>query len=206
MYVQPENGLMSTFDYTYVIFTCNQRRTIQLMQSLQQAAKEASPNNGLEGSTDTILVENDDSAITKAVGHALSRDDFSDDILHYQILHQTWQLPGESDARRSIVLTNNEVFLFHETYAGDILAWAMDMDTSNVCFGDISMRTIASADIENVTDSSIAKEDPKLVTLTIKSRSRLGWSSSWTLRCRDSENAERLVEDVRKAQKAAIQM
>ena len=198
VYVQPENGLMSAFDYTYVIFTCNQRRTIQLLQSLQEAAKEASPNDSTKGST--ILVENDNNGTIQAVSRALDRANFTDDILHYQILHQSWHNVDCKDARRSFVLTNDEVFLFNETYAGDVSACALDEDTFSVRYGDISMRTISSVSIEDITDISIAKEDPKLVTIVIKSqKSRLRWSISWSLKCQDHENAERLVDDVRKA-------
>ncbi len=206
VYVQPENGMMSMFDYSYVIFTCNQKKTIQLIQSLQQAAKEASPIVG-GVSIGTVLVENDNNSIIDAVSKALSRPNFSDDILHYQILHQTWSNSNQDDegncARRCLILTNDEMFLFNETYAGDLSACAtldhMDMSiSSSVRYGDISMRTIASASVEDVSDVSISNEDPKFVTLTIKSQSRLRRSIPWLLKCKDRENAERLVHDVRR--------
>jgi len=189
VYVEPENGLMSTFDYSYVLFTCNQRKTIKLMQNLQEAAGK-----------DRVLVENADNEIIQAVDRALSRSNFSDDILHYQILHQAWPNQSDKDARRSFVLTSEEALLFNETYSGDSSACALAEDIATVRYGDISMRTIASATLDDITDVSIAKENPRLVIVSVKSQNRLRWSTtSWVLRCSDRENAERLVSDLRKA-------
>jgi hypothetical protein len=196
VYAQPENGLSSAFDYTYVIFTCNQRHTIKLLQNIQGAAKDASFN-------DSVIVENDNNGTIQAISRALTRKSWSDDILLYQIIHQSWQNREIEDARRSFILTNDEVFLFNETYAGDSSECALEEDISNIRFGDISMRTISSANIQDVADICIAKDDPKMITMNIKSQSRLRRPTYWILRCYDNENAERLVETVRKASKAA---
>lgn len=196
IYAQPENGLSSAFDYTYVLFTCNQKQTIKLLQNIQEAAKEASPLDNTETST-LSMVENDNNRTIQAMSCALTRTNWGDDILFYQILHQSWESDETEDARRSFVLTNEEVFLFNETYAGDASECALEEDASNIRFGDISMRTIASAHIKDVTDVSIAKDDPKMITLVIKSQTRLRRPTSWILKCKDNENAERLVESLR---------
>jgi hypothetical protein len=70
VYVQPENGLFSAFDYTYVIFSCNQRRTIELMQTLQRGAKEAASNSG--NIVNDVKVENNDNAVLVEISKALS--------------------------------------------------------------------------------------------------------------------------------------
>ena len=195
VYAQPENGLMSAFDYTYVIFTCNQRHTIKLLQKIQEAAREAS--NSVEGSPDLVMVENDNNATSQAISRSLTMKSWSGDILLYQILHQSW--PNIKDARRSFVLTNEEIFLFNETYEGDTSSCALEQDADTSRYGDISMRTICSASVQDISDVIISKDNPKMVTITIKSQSRLRWATSWLLRCYDHENAERLVENVRKA-------
>jgi hypothetical protein len=117
LYAQPENGLMSAFDYTYVIFTFDQQHTIKMLQCLQEAAKEASPNDVDDLSSSSLVVENDNSGTMKAISRTLARANFTDDILHYQIVFQLWD-NNDHHARRSFVLTNSEVFLFIETYAG----------------------------------------------------------------------------------------
>ena len=205
VYIQPENGLMSAFDYTYVLFTCNQKDTIKLLQKIQEAAKEASPNDN-NGKSGTLIVENDNTGTMKAISRALAQENVGDDILHYQILHQTWQSYNNGNARRSFILTNDNVFLFNETYAGDLSGCGLEEDIHTVRYGDMSMRTIASAGIEDIADVSIAKDDPKMVHLMINSQSRLRRNTCWSLLCYNHENAERLVDALRKARNASTQI
>ena len=158
---------------------------------------EAFASNSAEGSPDLVMVENDNNATSQAISRSLTMKSWSGDILLYQILHQSW--PNIKDARRSFVLTNEEIFLFNETYEGDTSSCALEQDADTSRYGDISMRTICSANVQDISDVIISKDNPKLVTITIKSQSRLRWATSWLLRCYDHENAERLVETVRKA-------
>jgi len=195
VYAQPENGLMSAFDYTYVIFTYNQHHTIKMLQCLQEAAKEACPNIT---SSSSLLVENDNRGTLQAISRALARTHFTDDILHYQIVLQYWD-NTDHNARRSLVLTNSEVFLFHETYAGDLSACSLEEDISDIRYGDVSMRTIKNSTVQDIANVTSAKDDTKIVTIAFKPQSRLSWSpSSWFLKCQNVENAERLISDIRK--------
>jgi len=199
--VQPDNGIMSNFDYCYVVFTRKQRRTIELMQSIQQAAKEAMPSESVDmlSEPSSIIVVNDDDLMLKAISRALSRPKFCDDILHYQILHQLWPDKPSLRARRSLVLTNDEIFLFHETYEGDCSACAPETDGSGTMYGDLSMRTIASINLQDIDNINFSRESPRQVTISIRSPNRLRKNTHWFLQCYDHENAERLIEDVRKA-------
>jgi len=56
-----------------------------------------------------------------------------------------------------------------------------------------------TAELNDVLEICAADEDPRFITLVIKAPSRLRRSHHWRLVCRDGENAERLIEDVRKA-------
>ena len=198
LYAQPENGLMSAFDYTYVIFTFDQQHTIKMLQCLQEAANEASPNDVDDLSSSSLVVENDNIGTMTAIARTLARANFTDDILHYQIVFQLWD-NNDHHARRSFVLTNNEVFLFIETYAGDLSGCTLEGDISDIRYGDISMRTIASCHVSDIATVSSAKDNTKMVTIAFKSQSRLSWSSSsWLLKCQTVENAERLISDIRK--------
>ena len=196
LYAQPENGLMSAFDYTYVIFTFDQQHTIKMLQCLQEAAKEASPNDVDEFSSSSLVVENDNSGTMTAIARTLARANFTDDILHYQIVFQLWD-NNDHHARRSFV--HSEVYLFNETYSGGLAGCTLEGDISDIRYGDISMRTIASCHINDVATISSAKVNTKMVTIAFKSQSRLSWSSSsWLLKCQNVENAERLISDIRK--------
>ena len=113
-------------------------------------------------------------------------------------MFQLWD-NNDHHARRSFVLTNNEVFLFIETYAGDLSGCTLEGDISDIRYGDISMRTIASCHVSDIATVSSAKDNTKMVTIAFKSQSRLSWSSSsWLLKCQTVENAERLISDIRK--------
>lgn len=202
MLLQPDNAIMSNFDYSYVIFTRDQKRTIQLLQMIQQAAKGVSPNETLDSTLQpsSIIVENDDNCLLDAIGRALGRSQFTDGILHYQILYQIWPDNSISGARRCIVLTENELFLFHETYAGDFSSGTFEFDTSTTtACGDVSMRTIASTELQDICTVSISRENPREVYISVKSQSRLMKPSNWYLLCQDHINAERLTNDVLKA-------
>ncbi len=196
VYMQPENGLFSTFDYTYVIFSCNQRRTIELMQTLQRGAKEASHDL----SNDALKVENDDNAVLLAVSRALAPKTFNDDILHYHILTQIWQTGDMEGPRRTFILTNERIYLFHETYTGDGSECAVvGDDGTNIQNGNVMMRVVAGSRLGHITDIRVLNEDSRKVSITIKTRNRLSRTAQWLLLCKDSENAEKLVQDVRRA-------
>lgn len=178
--IQPDDSVMSNFDYSYVIFTCKQKRTIELMQVIQQAAKEALPNESVDllSEPSSIIIGNDDDLMVKAVSRALNRPKFCDDILHYQILYQLWPDKASVRARRSLVLTNDEIFLFHETYAGDCSACAPE--TNSMMYGDLSMRTIASIKLHDIDTIGFSRESPRQVNIDIKPQSRLRKSTNWS--------------------------
>lgn len=201
IYAPNEIGDVNAYDYTYVICTYSQRETIRLLQTLQQAVKDARPDTKSETMSSSLAIENENISTVKAIGRTLARANFSDDILHYQILYQTWNNCHEQPTdRRSFVLTNNEVFLFNETYGGDLSSCADDEKFPYACYGDIRLRTIASAYIENIVNVCISKDDAMLVIITFASKSKIRWSSSsWYLKCISLENAELLINDIRNA-------
>lgn len=196
VYAQPENGLMSAYDYTYVLFTGNQKETIKKLQTLQEVAKEAVGSLASE-----IVIENDNKRTVDAISRALAKKNFSDDILHYEIVSQRFVHESNNrDARRSLVLTNREIILFTETYVGDYSECSLEEDIMITHYGDVSMRTIGCYNLDDISDVSFDKKDATLVCVTFKSHSRLSWShSSWLLKCQSIGNAEHLISDVRRA-------
>ncbi len=204
VFVQPESGgLLSAFDYTYVIMTCNQKRTIQLMQTLQNTIKEASleSHGATNYSNDLLKVENDDHAVQVAIGNALGPKTFNDDILHYQILHQIMQPADMSGPRRALVVTNERIILIHETYTGDGFgsAFVNDESASNIQSGDVVMKVVANTKLDNLTETCVLDEDSRKVGITIKTKSGLRRTSRWLLLCKDSESAEKAVHGIRRA-------
>ncbi len=200
VYVQPESGgLLSAFDYTYVICTCNQKRTIELMRTLQNVTKEASPNGA--GVSSLLKVENDDNAVQRAIGSALGPKTFNDDIIHYQILHQIMQPSDKLGPRRALIVTNERIILVHETYTGDVFgsAFVNDENVNHVESGNVVMRVVAGTDLDNLTDVSVLDEDSRKVSITLRTKTGLRRTSRWLLLCRNSENAEKTVNDVRRA-------
>jgi hypothetical protein len=195
VYMQPENGLMSAFEYTYVIFSCNQHGTIKMLQELQAAVKESSPDDSQE-----LCVENDDSDVLKAISRALGPKNVCDDILHYQVLRQMW--PNQDDSvRRALILTDDHLFLFDENYIGDGYSCTLNNDEiDEYKIGDVVLRTMASTLLADVIEIFAADKDPRLVIISIKAQTRLFRPQVvWRLLCRDRENAEKLVDSVRKA-------
>ena len=193
VYMQPENGLMSAFEYTYVIFSCNQHRTIKILQELQAAVKESSSDDSQE-----LCVENDDSAVLRAISRALGPKNVCDDILHYQVLRQMWPHQKES-VRRALILTDDYIFLFDENYVGDGYSHTLNHDGADQQkIGDVVLRTMASTLLRDVLEIFAADKDPRLVILSIKAQYRLQRPQVWRLLCRDRENAEKLVDTVRK--------
>ena len=201
VYVQPQNGLFNAFDYTYVILTSNQHRTIELMQTLQRCAREVASSNGDE--VNDVKVENDDNNVVSAIDKTFSNNTFNDDILHYQILTQVWHTNDTMGmgSRRAFILTNDRVCLFHETYSGDGSGGTVLVSDDNTSFenGQVMMRSIARSKLSDVSDVSILNEDSRKVCVNVKAKSGLRRSIQWILQCKDSENAERLIRDVRKA-------
>ena len=201
VYVQPESSeMMSTFHYTYVVFTCNKYRTNDLLKSLQSAAKEDSPGeDGIEVSHDNFCIDNDDRVILDAV-YAIAPNDFSGVIRHYQILHQMWQRGERDPIRRAIILTDDQILLFDESYIGDNAALTLKYGTSDdEIIGNAALQIIHTAGLNDVLEIRAADEDPRLITLVLKAPSRLMRSHHWRLICKDGENAERLIDDIRKA-------
>jgi len=199
VYVQSEGDeMMST--YTYVLFTCNKRHTIKILQNLQSSVKENSSSNGTEPLHETLRIDNDDRAVLDAVGAALAATFFSGVILHYQILYQTWMHGNREAVRRAFVLTDHQILLFDENYTGDSNATTFQYDSrNNENTGNVALKMVKNSDLIDVFEISPAIEDPRIVTLGIKAPGRFRRSHHWRLICRDGENAESLVEDVRKA-------
>lgn len=188
IYVEPESesNILSAFNYCYVLLTCSKKRTIQMIQLFREQKGES------------LYIENDDRVFLDAIGKETSPSDFSGVILHYQVLEQRWLNVDYGSIRRSLLLSDDEIFLFHERFAGDDASSVLYFDDSMGDIGDVRMQIIDSAKVCQIVDIEAAHEDPKLITIIIRAESRLRRSHRWRLICADGESAERLVEDVRK--------
>lgn len=190
------NGSVSkpSLEYTYVLLTSNKLQTISLLQKLQSHVIDARLS---AGSSNSVLIENDDKAFLDALG---SRSD--EIVLHYQILHQLWKRGDREAARRALVVTDSNVYLLDETYAGD----GSEPDDNIHRLGDVSLAIIDSARLGRVSEVRAANEDPRMITLVILPQNKLKRSHRWRLVCNDGEGAERLIEDVRKAMRSALEI
>ena len=144
------------------------------------------------------LIDNDDRTFLDALGTPRSNEI----VLHYQLLHQVWRHGDREPARRAFVLTDSKAYLLDETYAGDGTKQDGEKDKTKK-LGDVSLSIIDSAKLRRVTEVRAANEDPRRITLVILSQNKLKRSHRWRLVCKDGEGAERLIEDVRKALRAA---
>jgi len=192
LYIQPDNENMSTFDYTYIVFTCNKRQTIELLQRLQSTVKGYAHNSNHD---DTLCIDNDDKTVLDALGAALAPRPVGV-ILHYQILWQRWKNGERQPVRRVCVLTDDQIHLLNENYSGDG-SNLIEKDEGND--GEVFMNMVDSSELIRVLEICAADEDPRLITLVIQAPSKLRRPHRWRLFCKDGESAEKLIEDVRKA-------
>eukprot|EP00559_Dactyliosolen_fragilissimus_P007129 CAMPEP_0184860908 /NCGR_PEP_ID=MMETSP0580-20130426/5699_1 /TAXON_ID=1118495 /ORGANISM="Dactyliosolen fragilissimus" /LENGTH=1779 /DNA_ID=CAMNT_0027358181 /DNA_START=215 /DNA_END=5554 /DNA_ORIENTATION=+ len=193
LYMQPESEMMSSSDYTYILFTCNKHRTIELLQILQLTSKNASP-----GGSHSIIIENDDAIFLDSLSSSLGPNIFDGAVIQYQILHQRWLKGNREPVRRACVLTQDHLFLLSEFYRGDMSTSAYESDEIGHV-GDLSMHPIDFTHLKNITEICGAHEDPRFITIVIKAPSRIKRNHNWRLLCHDGESAEKLVEEVRKA-------
>ena len=96
------------------------------------------------------------------------------------------------------MVTDTKLFLLDEDYVGDG-STAIDSTNSKQRLGDVQYRMVDEAFLSQVAEVQAAGADPNAITIIINPLSRLSRTHRWRLLCRDSEGAERLVEDVRKA-------
>jgi hypothetical protein len=60
-------------------------------------------------------------------------------------------------------------------------------------------RLVDSAEMKQISEVKAADADPNAITIVIRALSRMQRSHNWRLLCHNRNDAERLVEDVRKA-------
>jgi len=184
-----------THDFVYIIFTCNKIRSISLLQKLQEQHQDKATESNVH--EESILIDNDDRTILDAMGF-LNAPSFIGTVLHYQILLQKWKHGEREAVRRACILTDAKIFLLDETYVGD--GSSLSRFQKGKC-GDAVLGSVDSADLMQVSEIRAADEDPRVITLVIKASSRLQRSHRWRLVCKDGQNAERLIDDVRKAKR-----
>lgn len=178
-------------EFTYIISTCNKLRTVELLQNLQRQIRGQSNASTL----DIVPIDNDDRIVLDAFAAAIAPESVGV-VFHYQILRQRWKRGERSAVRRVCIVTDAKVFLLDENYSGD----GSDPAISGIgrC-GDVKLSVVDSAELSRIMEVLAADEDPQSITLVIKAANRLMRPHRWRLSCRNRENAERLVDDVRKA-------
>ena len=197
-YINPENEISNSSYYTYIIFTCNKKRTIKLLQILQSTVKEL-----LSNQIESVSIDNDDSVVLDALGQALRFYPFNGDVQHYQILYQIWKNGDREPVQRIFVLTNSQIYLFNEKYCADSLVSSLKAhDNQSEKAKNVVMNMMISAELVNVIEICAADEDPRLITLITKASNRFMKSHKWRLVCKNGENAESLVDAIRKGIKA----
>ena len=118
--------------------------------------------------------------------------------MNFSIVQQKWKHGERGTVRRVCVVTDTKLFLLDEDYIGDG-STAVDGTNSQQRLGDVKYRMVDEATLGQVAEVQAAGADPNAITIIINPLSRLSRTHRWRLLCRDSQGAERLVEDVRKA-------
>lgn len=186
-------------EFTYVVLTCNKMRTVSLLKQIQDHVKEV----GFHGTTlfggTELTIDNDDRQVLEALSSVVAPD-MVGAVLHYQILQQRWKHGDRGHARRACVVTDTHLYLLDEDYVGD---GSESFEAGARQLGDVRFHLVDSSTVDQIAEVQAANEDPTSITISIRPLSRLQRLHNWRLVCRDSEGAERLVDDVRKAMSMA---
>ena len=184
-------------ELTYVLTTANKLRTIELLQHFQGLAKEAFSMGQLQGKD--LAIENDDKQVLEALSEAVSPDTVGV-VLHYQILAQRWKHGDRGMVRRVCMVTDTNIYLLDEDYAGD---GSDSVDAGSKNMGDVRFQVVDSAPLMQIDGVQASTVDPKGITVVIRPLSVLQRIHNWRLVCGDADGAEKLLEDVRKAKEMA---
>lgn len=179
---------------TFILATSNRMTTVKLLQHFQELTKETGELRVRSDHHD-VVIDNDDKQVLDALSVAVAPCSI-DVVLHYQVLQQRWKSGDRGTVRRVCVLTDSHIFLLDEDYVGD---GSESYGSGSRTLGEVRYNLVDSAELDGIVEVQAAIEDPKEITIVIKAQSRLQRNHNWRLLCRDSDGAERLVEDARKA-------
>lgn len=181
--------------FVYVLLTSNKKETVKILQDVQLLAKEAnSAVTDLVSDATAVAIENDSQVVFDALNIAVAPDVLGT-VLHYQIVQQRWKHGDRGTVRRVCVVTETKLFLLDEDYGDD---GRVTLGSTSVIVGEVKFQIVDEAFLPQVAEVQAAGADPRSITIIINPLSRLSRTHRWRLRCRDSNGAERLVEDVRK--------
>lgn len=182
--------------FVYVLLTSNKKKTVKILQDIQLLAKESN-----EGVTDlvsdatAVAIENDSQVVFDALSVAVAPD-LLGTVVHYQIVQQRWKHGDRGTVRRVCVVTDTKIFLLDEDYFAD---GHTTLESNSVKVGEVKFQIVDEASLPQVAEVQAAGADPRSITIVMNPLSRLSRTHRWRLLCRDSNGAERLVEDVRRA-------
>ena len=199
LYIDSGHSTESNCDYTYILLTRSKKRAVNFVQMILNASKHT--GDSMESRVENyVQVNNDDAMVLENLAKLIPSATWDEGIRHYQMVHQRWQHGERSPVRRLIVLTNDKIFLLDEYYIGDGCCTSHGIPEYNdLSIGDPVMALVDSADVADIIDVSAAIEESRLITITIKTQMRLLRSHRWRIICDDSEGAEKLIDDIRKA-------
>lgn len=202
--------------FCYVIFTCNKKKCIEILQKLQTKAKEAVKQGHQRDEflfvddddkigADGPFIDNDDKLVLDSL-HSMNNFDNTKmnqigTVLHYQIVHQKWKSSGRSFVRRVFVVTDENILLLDEDYFGD----GCEYSSSRDILGSVRLQPVDIATLSQIIEICASNDDPCAFTLVVRNRNKSKLLSSikpdhkWRIICSDSEGAESLVDEVRRA-------
>jgi hypothetical protein len=178
---------------TFILATSNRVATVKLLQHFQDVKQ--STDYLSEERNNELLIDNEDKQVLEALSEAVSPCTV-DIVIHYQVLQQRWKHGDRGTVRRACVITDDNIFLLDEDYAGD---GAESSEDERQSLGEVRFTLIDSAKLIDVVEIQAATVDPQEITIVIRPQSSFQRNHYWRLNCHDSNGAERLVEDVRKA-------
>jgi hypothetical protein len=184
-------------EFAYILLTANKMETVELLKEIQELATEAKETQGLSlTGEESIKIDNDDRHVLDALAVAVAPDVIGV-IFHYQILQQRWRHGDRGSIRRVCVVTDTKLYLVDEDYVGDG-SESIEASGSRE-LGEAVYRLVDSADLKQIGEVKAADADPNAITIVIRALSSFQRSHNWRLLCHNRDDAERLVEDVRKA-------
>ncbi|CAJ1951768.1 unnamed protein product [Cylindrotheca closterium] len=182
--------------YAYVLLTCNKRQTVRILQEIQNLKKELDEGvEELTSDTTVVAIENDSQVVFDALSEAVAPNVVGT-IIHYQIVQQRWKRGDRGTVRRVCIVSDAKLFLLNEDYVSD---GHISLSNDGNRVGDVSYEVVDEATLPQVAEIRPADADPRSITILINPLSRLSRTHRWRLLCRDSEGAEKLVADVRRA-------
>jgi len=156
----------------------------------------------MEGGIDRkVKLDNDDKFVLESLSAVIGAEkDEGVNVLNYQICRQRWKKGERDPILRVCVVTDSHVYMLNERFWGSNgNGDELSLDGDALADGIPTLSIVDKGALKFISEIRPADEDPKAVTLKIGTGSKLMRSHRWRLILRNRVQAEKFVQDVRKA-------